>query len=108
MEEASKVYFSTNKLSPSNNRSPLSTTQNFDSNDWVIRQIHCIANSGKFSIDRTISEYCDEIWEVQDLSIPKGAPTPVQRIRSFPYVSNQEKLREKMNKKEVPISFMKN
>lgn len=59
----------------------------YDPQDWVIRQIHCIANAGRFSSDRTIAEYCDEIWRVQDLSIPKGAATPIERIKSFPYVS---------------------
>jgi hypothetical protein len=69
----------------------------FDPHDWVVRQLHCVANCGRFSSDRTISEYCDDVWQVQDLSIPKGAPTPVERIKSFPNVSSEEKLREKMN-----------
>jgi hypothetical protein len=53
--------------------------------------------SGRFSSDSTIMEYCDEVWGVKEISIPKGAPTPVERIKSFPYVSNEEKIREKMN-----------
>lgn len=73
----------------------------------MIRQLHCIANSGRFSSDRTISDYCDEVWGVQDLSIPKGAPTPVERIKSFPNVSSEEKMREKMNTTQAPQSFIK-
>jgi hypothetical protein len=76
-------------------------------NDWVVRQIHCIAHSGKFSSDRTISEYCEEVWGVEDLSIPKGASTPIERIKSFPNVSTEEKLREKMNTTQAPQSFIK-
>ena len=87
--------------------SPTSQQISFDAQDWVIRQIHCVANSGRFSSDRTISEYCDEIWHVQDLSIPKGAATPVERIKSFPNVSNEEKLRNKMNTTSAPSSFIK-
>jgi starch phosphorylase len=29
------------------------------------------AYSGKFSSDRTIMEYCREIWDVEPVSIPK-------------------------------------
>jgi hypothetical protein len=44
---------------------------------------------------------------VSDLSIPKGAPTPVQRIRSFPNLSSEDKIREKMNTTQAPSSFIK-
>jgi len=29
----------------------------------------CIPHSGKFSSDRTIAEYCDEIWNVRPLTV---------------------------------------
>ena len=79
----------------------------FSKEDWVIKQLHCIANSGRFSSDRTISDYCDEVWGVQDLSIPKGAATPIERIKSFPNVPKADRLREKMNTTQAPQSFIK-
>jgi hypothetical protein len=67
----------------------------------------CVANSGKFSSDRTISEYCDDIWNVEELSIPKGAETAGSRIKSFPDLSNEDIMRKKINETKAPSSFMK-
>ena len=33
--------------------------------EWARKVIHNIAASGKFSSDRTISEYASEIWRAQ-------------------------------------------
>ncbi|KAJ8359555.1 hypothetical protein SKAU_G00160800 [Synaphobranchus kaupii] len=40
--------------------------------EWTRKVIHNIAGSGKFSSDRTISEYAREIWGVEpsDVKIP--------------------------------------
>ncbi len=100
MEEANKIYFGytktssqqLNSLYPSKSLQPI-----FEYNEWILRSINCLANSGKFSSDRTIGEYCDEIWDVEELSIPKGSTTPVQRLRSAPNLSKEDKIREKMN-----------
>lgn len=35
-----------------------------------------LANSGKFSSDRTIASYCTKIWEVEPLAIPHPATNP--------------------------------
>jgi starch phosphorylase len=45
--------------------------------------IEGIAYSGKFSSDRTIQEYCTEIWKVSPVSIPKPTTNPNARVRSF-------------------------
>ena len=42
-----------------------------------------IAKSGKFSSDRTISEYCTDIWEVENVPIPHPSTQANQRTRSF-------------------------
>jgi hypothetical protein len=45
--------------------------------------IEGIAYSGKFSSDRTIQEYCQDIWKVNPVSIPKPTLNPQARVRSF-------------------------
>ena len=45
--------------------------------------IEGIAFSGKFSSDRTIQEYCTDIWKVESVSIPKPTLNPQARVRSF-------------------------
>jgi starch phosphorylase len=45
--------------------------------------IEGIAYSGKFSSDRTIDEYCKEIWCVEPVQIPKPTDDPNARVRSF-------------------------
>lgn len=38
---------------------------------WNEMAIECVARSGKFSSDRTIQEYCDQIWKIQAVAIPQ-------------------------------------
>lgn len=54
-----------------------------DKKKWAEMAITGIAHSGKFSSDRTISEYCKDIWKIEPISIPKPASNPNQRVRSF-------------------------
>lgn len=54
-----------------------------DYKKWSQMAIAGIAKSGKFSSDRTISEYCSQIWEVQPVPIPHPATNPNTRTRSF-------------------------
>jgi starch phosphorylase len=42
-----------------------------DSDEWARRAILNVAGSGKFSSDRTITEYATEIWHVQPCPIPE-------------------------------------
>jgi glycogen phosphorylase len=42
-----------------------------DSHEWARKAILNVAGSGKFSSDRTIAEYADEIWNVQPCPIPE-------------------------------------
>ena len=100
MDEAIKAFFSSNSAKKGDL---------LETSEWIHRQIHLMANCGKFSSDRSIAEYCDEVWNVQDLSIPKGVAGPDQqeRIRSFPNLSQADKIREKMNTTQAPTEFIK-
>jgi starch phosphorylase len=42
------------------------------SDEWAKKAILNVANSGKFSSDRTIAEYATDIWNVQPCPVPKG------------------------------------
>jgi len=44
-----------------------------DSDEWARKAILNVAGSGKFSSDRTIAEYADEIWNVKPCPIPEKA-----------------------------------
>ena len=43
-----------------------------------------VAQSGKFSSDRTIKEYCQDIWKVEPSPIPIPTVDPRARVRSYP------------------------
>ena len=40
-----------------------------DYEDWTRMSILNVARSGKFSSDRTIKEYCQDIWNVKPVKI---------------------------------------
>mmetsp|Transcript_26895 Transcript_26895/g.40989 ORF Transcript_26895/g.40989 Transcript_26895/m.40989 type:complete len:445 (+) Transcript_26895:1426-2760(+) len=46
-----------------------------DYNKWTKMAIIGVAKSGKFSSDRTISEYCSQIWNVNPVPIPHPSQT---------------------------------
>lgn len=54
-----------------------------DQNKWTEMSILNVARSGKFSSDRTISEYCRDIWKVKPvkIKIPKYNPKAQTNIK---------------------------
>lgn len=54
-----------------------------DYNRWCQMAITGIAKSGFFSSDRTIAEYCRDIWAVQPVPVPHPSTNPNTRTRSF-------------------------
>lgn len=48
---------------------------------WNKMSIIGVAKSAKFSSDRTIQEYCDDIWKIDRVPIP--TPSDQERVRSF-------------------------
>jgi starch phosphorylase len=61
-----------------------------DYNKWTKMAIEGLAKSGKFSSDRTISEYCTEIWDIEAVPIPHPTTDPTARQRSFANLQNVE------------------
>ena len=49
---------------------------------WNQMAIMGIAKCGKFSSDRTIAEYCGEIWGVQPCPVPNPSMTSTNRVVS--------------------------
>ena len=54
-----------------------------DQNKWCRMAIEGIARCGKFSSDRTISEYASDIWRIPSVSIPAPSKDPKARVRSY-------------------------
>lgn len=54
-----------------------------DYRKWTRMAITGIAKSGFFSSDRTIAEYCSDIWDVKPVPIPTPPTNAAQRNRSF-------------------------
>lgn len=54
-----------------------------DYSKWTEMAILGVARSGKFSSDRTIHEYCEQIWQVQPVPVPHPSTNPNQRTKSF-------------------------
>lgn len=52
--------------------------------------IHGIAYSGKFSSDRTIAEYCGEIWDTQPVPVPNPSVSANARTRSYPNLAEAD------------------
>ena len=40
-----------------------------DKRKWAQMMLKNIANSGKFSSDRTIQEYADQIWDIKKVEV---------------------------------------
>jgi len=50
---------------------------------WTKMAIIGVAKSGFFSSDRTIKQYCNEIWKIEPVSIPQPSSDETKRVRSF-------------------------
>lgn len=63
-----------------------------DQRSWNRMAIIGVARSSKFSSDRTISEYCRDIWKIEPQPIPVPTVDPRARVRSFANlpISNQD------------------
>jgi len=53
-----------------------------DKESWLKKSILSTSGAGKFSSDRTIHEYADEIWGIQQVRRPGAKPVMLQRLTS--------------------------
>lgn len=60
-----------------------------DQNLWNKMSIMGVAKSAKFSSDRTIKEYCENIWNTDRVAIP--TPSDQDRVRSFSNIYSARK-----------------
>ena len=60
-----------------------------DQNLWNKMSITGVAKSFKFSSDRTIKEYCENIWKIDRVAIP--TPNDQDRVRSFSNIYSARK-----------------
>lgn len=51
-----------------------------DKEHWTTMSILNVARSGKFSSDRTIKEYCDDIWKVKPVKVELQAYDPAKAV----------------------------
>lgn len=69
-----------------------------DQQKWNAMAIMNVAKSGKFSSDRTISDYCREIWHIEPVSIPQPSSNPKTRVRSFANLPSDAQVAQESNK----------
>jgi len=64
-----------------------------DKDEWTKRSIIGAVNSSKFSSDRTISEYAQDIWNIEPVDIPKPtvSQSDVVRVKSYSALKSQLK-----------------
>ena len=67
-----------------------------DSDNWNKMSIRAAISVGKFSSDRTIDEYAEEIWDISRVPIPSPSESALARIRSQPHLINASEKLEKI------------
>lgn len=65
-----------------------------DSDAWTKMSISSAISMGKFSSDRTITEYAEEIWSIEKTAIPAPSESAITRVRSQPHLIQAEEKAE--------------
>lgn len=67
-----------------------------DSERWLRMSISGALNMGRFSSDRTITEYAEDIWDLEPIQIPKPSSNAMARVKSQPNLNPaSERLEER-------------
>lgn len=57
-----------------------------DKKEWTKRSILNAVRSSKFSSDRTINQYAEEIWDVKPFEIPNPSKSAKERVKSYHFL----------------------
>ncbi|CAG9317279.1 unnamed protein product [Blepharisma stoltei] len=74
---------------------------------WLRMSITGALNMGRFSSDRTIKEYADEIWDLESVEIPKPSLNAMSRVKSQPNINPAQERLEKRRHEDQEISHNK-
>jgi starch phosphorylase len=61
---------------------------------WIKKSILGAIHMGKFSSDRTIREYAQDIWKIEPIEVPVPSESALTRVRSQPYLFDMTKSQE--------------
>lgn len=72
-----------------------------NTDNWTKMSIRAAISIGKFSSDRTIHEYAEEIWGISPVPIPPPSDSAITRVRSQPHlIDAEEKLKINIMRKK--------
>mmetsp|Transcript_19089 Transcript_19089/g.19103 ORF Transcript_19089/g.19103 Transcript_19089/m.19103 type:complete len:375 (+) Transcript_19089:1687-2811(+) len=74
---------------------------------WLRMSITGALNMGRFSSDRTIREYADEIWDLESVEIPKPSLNAMSRVKSQPNINPAQERLERRRLEDQEISHNK-
>ena len=72
-----------------------------DVDNWTKMSVISALSVGKFSSDRTINEYAEEIWEIDRVPIPAPSDSAINRIRSQPHLVDAEERFERKKSRNI-------
>ncbi|CAD8163335.1 unnamed protein product [Paramecium octaurelia] len=65
-------------------------------NEWAKKSIYNAIRSYKFSSDRTIQEYAEEIWQLKPIKVPEPAAQKHERVKGVALSKSQQEMAEKI------------
>jgi starch phosphorylase len=78
-----------------------------DVDNWTRMSISSAISMEKFSSDRTIHEYAEEIWQLEQVVIPAPSDSAIGRVRSQPHLilanDRLEKFEKRKQRREATI-----
>jgi starch phosphorylase len=75
--------------------------------EWTRMSVWGSIHMGKFSSDRTIEEYANDIWHISPAAIPTPAESAISRVRSQPFLYNPNTKESKFEEaKSVDIALL--
>lgn len=54
-----------------------------DKDKWTEKAILGLARCGHFSSDRTVKQFCEDVWDIKPVSVPQPSTQPEKRVQSM-------------------------